>query len=397
MTHQEFRNIVMSATKASLADFFCGSFHSLGPFAYTSDFPVILAMHKLGYGIDDIARIMSASYDIEVAAGMIKNLGCEEWRKPNAPHTLADIQGSLNYKLNSMLHEDSQYADCVFSLISQGGSALNLKRILQGFALRGYYRHHHDINLCRNQHGLLRPASDLLLLPKTATIAKVLCESAMVAEDAEAVRYIAAIPEYESFLGQRFISENIKLVNNYLRSKQKRGTELSIINELSGYNLQDYANLLTSYENYKQQTDSKVVEAIYNAEILRQAPDHFIELIMNHKEVSVGTANIFIARMARDGMPTKGGFLMANKGRFFVIQYPTAEMSETEIVDLCFENKAKRGYLGILIGLPPEVVAAHKGGQKLLNLMYELSPSNEIAQCLDTKGRVKQFKNDLGV
>lgn len=397
MTHQEFSNIVMSATKASLADFFCGSFHSLGAFAYTSDFPVILAMHKLDYGFGDIARIMSTSYDIEVAAGMIKNLACEEWRKPNKPYTLDDIQETLNYKLNRMLHEDSHHADCVFSLIRQGGSALNLKRILDGFALRGYFRHHHDVNLCRDQHGVLRPVSDLLLLPKTATMAKVLCESAMVAEDAEAVRYIAAIPEYKKLLGDRFVPENIKVVNNYLRSKQKRDTDLSIINELSGYNLQDYANLLTSYENYKQQEDSVTVDAIYDAEILRQAPEHFIELIMNHKEVSVGTANIFIARMARDGMPTKGGFLMANKGRFFIIQYPNAEMSETEIVELCFENKSKRGYLGILIGVPPEVVAAHKGGQKLLNLMYELSPSSEIAQHLDVKGRAKQFKNDLGI
>jgi hypothetical protein len=397
MIHQDFRNIVMSVTKASLADFFCGSFHMLGSFAYTDDFPVILAMHKLDYSFDDIARIMSTSYHIEVAAGMIKNLACEEWRKPKAPYTLADIQESLHYKLNRMLHEDSQHADCVFSLIRQGGSGISLKRILDGFALRGYFRHHHDVNLCRDQYGALRPVSDLLLLPKTATIAKVLCESAMVAEDAEAVRYIAAIPEYKKFLGERFVPDNIKVVNNYLRSKQKRDTDLSIINEVSGYNLQDYANLLISYENYKQQKDSVTVDAIYDAEILRQAPDHFIELIMNHKEVSVGTANIFIARMARDGMPTKGGFLMANKGRFFVIQYPTAEMSETEIVELCFENKAKRGYLGILIGMSPEVVAAHKAGQKLLNLMYELSPSNEIAQCLDTKGRAKQFKNDLGV
>jgi hypothetical protein len=29
--------------------------------------------------------------------------------------------------------------------------------------------------------------------------------------------------------------------------------------------------------------------------------------------------------------------------------------------------------------------------------MYEFIPSNEIAQRLDTKGRAKQFKNDLGV
>lgn len=397
MNHQDFRNIVMSATKASLADFFCGSFHMIGSFEYTSDFPVIMAMHKLDYSFGDIARIMSTSYDIEVAAGMIKNLGCDEWRKPKELYTLAEIKGTLHYKLNRMLHKDSQHADCVFSFIRQDGSSLNIKWILGGFSLRGYYRHHHDVNLCRDQYGALRPVSDLFLLPKTAAMAKVFCESAMVAEDVEAVRYIAGIPDYKKLLGDRFVQENIKVVNNYLRSKQKRDTDLSIINELSGYNLQDYANLLASYENYKQKKDSVTVDAIYDAEILRQAPDHFIELIMNHKEISVGTANIFIARMARDGMPTKGGFLMANKGRFYVLQYPAEEMSETEIVDLCFENKAKRGYLGILIGISPGVVAAHRAGQKLLNLIYELSPSSQIAQHLDVKGRAKQFKNDLGI
>lgn len=397
MTHEEFASIVWGAAKISLSDFFCESLHSIGRFPRESAFPVIRAMHALDYGLDDIARIMMVSYDIEVAAGMFKNLQCDKWDRPRRAYELDDIEANLNHKLNIMLHRDSNCADCVFSIIRQGSAALNLKTILDGFALRGYYRKQHDVNLCRTQGGALRPVHDLLLLPKTATMAKVLCESAMVAEDVEAVRYIESIPEYKKLLGDKFVAEHIKIVNNYLRSKQRIEQDLSIINELSGYNLQDYANLLTSYESYKQQTDSVTVDAIYNSEILRKAPDHFIELIMNHKEVSVGTANIFIARMASDGMPTKGGFLMANKGRFFVIQYPDTEMTETEIVERCFENKAKRGYLGILFGVSLDVVAAHKAGQKLLNLMYELSPSNEIALHMDLKGRAKHFTNELGV
>lgn len=401
MTPQDFINIVSETSSLSLDEFFHMHLHQ-GYTAKPDDmFRVLAKMHAMGMGVDDIIPTVDAAFDFRAERGMVSR-----WTVPDHERGYSfkkwDMEELVNTKIHYMLQSSAESCDLAFSLIRQGGDRLFLKPILNGFAITGYYQHQHDLNLCRTASGQLRAVDDFLLLPKNQTIARMLCDSAIFWEDLEAVRYVASIPEYRKHLDDKFLAGRVKALNNSLRAKGTRDTDLSLLNDLSEPTLEDYARLLSTSKSMVSDFGSvnqimAKVMPLFNAKLLSMAPAEFVYMLMTQKDMGIKTSNIFIAKMAESGIPTKLGFLLANKGRFFVTEFPQAELTETEIVQLCFEHKAKRGYLGMLYSVSLDVIAAHRHGQKLLNLMYEFIPSNEIAQRLDTKGRAKQFKNDLGV
>lgn len=400
MTNEDFCNIVSETSSLPLDQFFYQHLHH----GYTTEpdemFLVLGRMHELGMGVDDIIRTVDAAFDFQAAKGMVSRWPLKDYERSSFKKW--DMEELINTKVHYMLKYKPEFSDLAFSLIRKGGARLFLKPILNGFSINGYYQHQHDLNLCRTASGQLRSVDDFLLLPKNQTTARMLCDSAIFWEDLEAVRYVASIPEYRKYLDDKFLAERAKELNNKLRAKGTRNTDLSILNDLSEPNLEDYARLLSTSDAMVRDFGDVAknmanVMPMFNPALLSMAPAEFVYMLMTQKDMGIKTSNIFIAKMAGLGIPTKAGFLMANKGRFFATQFPQAELTEMEIVELCFEHKAKRGYLGMLYSVPLDVIASHRHGQKLLNLMYEFIPSGEIAQRLDIKGRAKQFRNDLGV
>jgi hypothetical protein len=366
-------------------------------------FPLLTMLANLNSSFDDVTFFFQRAYALGLPLGLIESF--KEKAKPLSPMIFTDINKEPDWGwgvsviLNQMLINPS-FVDAVFDLLMRGkNSSVNFKGMLYGFGHKDSLRNQRKLNLCRYSVGVLREPEAFLLFPRNQTIARMFCDSAMAADDLQAVQHLLSIPQMAKHLPQAFLADHVKVVNNRLISDGHRTEDLTLINAITRMSLEDYAKLVVDSPllQGKNRQPQQTLDAIFNVQMLRKAPDEFVHLLMTTSNFEKDPVNAFIYGMHRAGLPTARGFLMANHGRFYMLEHPDFCLTEPEIVNICYSNKHRRGYLGILATLAPEIIAGHKEKDLLLDLVYKLSEDTECVRHMSLIGRAKAFSGDIGL
>lgn len=401
MTHDEFCSMVNRVSGLHIHE---AMFHSFYPNSqYIPDggcLPkILIGLASGGYGFDSALQFFNRAYKVEEPLGMKSQWVVEDaWMKERLkkePDWICQISAELNY----MIGRKAQ-SDAVFSLLANGSSHIDKKLLLSGFGIGGYSKDQRRFNICRTDNGELRSADLLLLLPQNQTTTRIICDSAIAADDLDAVNHLLAIPKIAKHLPMEFLVSQIKNVNNELLSQQRISKELSLVETFSSSNLQDYARLITDSPylagtDYNSEGDG--LKVIFKKTMLSQAPEEFVHLAMTMSNFSKDRVNAFLLRMHLEGLDTIKGFLMAHFGRFFMIQTPNHSISDAEVLQICASNKHRRGYLAILCTLPPKVIATHAKSDLLLDEAYKLTGDLAFVREMSITSQAKAFSGDLGL
>lgn len=395
MEHADFCSLVEEATGLHIHDLIFEVFYHN---EHRKGLTLITMLANLNSSFDDVTVFFKRAYALELPLGLKAS-----WKSKARPFTRieeeADWGWGVSVILNKMLVKSS-FVDAAFDLLMRGkNSSVNFKAMLYGFGHKDILNNQREVNLCRYSVGELREPATFLLFPHNQTMARMFCDSAMAADDLQAVEHLLSIPQIAKHLPQAFLAEHVKVVNNELISSGIRADDLALINSLSSMGLQDYAKLIVD-SPYLQGRNWKVdqtLDSVFKEHLLRQAPEEFVHLVMTTPSFEKDPANLFIYRMHRAGLPTARGFLMANHGRFYLLEHPETSMTDQEILECCASNKHKRGYLAILSTLPPDLIAGHSKGDLLLNEVYELTGDVSFVQQMSLAQRAKTFSGDLGL
>lgn len=395
MEHANFCSLVEEATGLHIHDLIFEVFYHN---EHKKAFIILTMLANENSSFDDVTFFFKRAYALELPLGLKAN-----WKAKARPFTRineeADWGRGVSVILNKMLVSTSR-VDAVFDMLMRGkNSSVNFKAMLYGFGHKDILRNQRELNLCRYSDGVLREPKAFLLFPQNQTMARMFCDSAMAADDLQAVEHLLSIPDVAKHLPKGFLAEHVKVVNNQLISSGVRAGDLTLIKSLTSMGLQDYAKLIVD-SPYLQGRNWKIDQtlgSVFKEHLLRQAPEEFVHLVMTTPSFEKDPANQFIYRMHRAGLPTARGFLMANHGRFYLLEHPETSMTDQEILECCASNKNKRGYLAILSTLPPELIAGHSKGDLLLAEAYDLTGDVAFVKQMSLAQRAKAFSGDLGL
>ena len=397
MEHAEFCSLVEETTGLHIHDLIFRVFYKK---RRTPVLPLMTRLATLNLGVDDVTSLFERAYAIELSLGLK-----DRWKERAQSHInidkYPDWVDDVSLILNNMLVNTS-FVDAAFDLLMRGNNpSVNFKGMLYGFGHKDTLKNQRDVCLCRDRQGQLRHPAAFLLFPRNQTMARMFCDSAMAADDLEAVQHLLSVPQIAKHLPQDFLAEHVKVVNNQLLSSGQRTQDLALISAFTSISLQDYAQLLIDSPLLEGKGRNKhtkqSMDNVFNEAMLRKAPDEFVHLLMTTSRFDTEPVNAFISRMHRVGLPTAKGFLMANFGRFYMLEHPGFSLTEPEIVNLCFSNNHRRGYLGILTTLSPEIIAGHPRKDLLLEEAYKLTGDQAFVLPMSLQQQAKSFSGDLGL
>lgn len=395
MEHAEFCSLVEETMGLHIHDLIFDVFyHNERKMA----FPLITILANDNSSFDDVTYLFKRAYALELPLGLKAT-----WKQKARPFTKIDEEADWGWGLSVILNQmlvKSAWVDAAFDLLMRSkNSSVNFKAMLHGFGHKDILRNQRELNLCRYSEGELREPEAFLVFPRNQTMARMFCDSAMAADDLQAVEHLLSIPQVAEHLPKDFLAGHVKVVNNQLISSGIRTEDLTLIKSLTSMGLQDYAKLIVD-SPYLQGRNWKVdqtLDSVFKEHLLRQAPEDFVHLVMTTPSFEKDPVNQFIYRMHRAGLPTARGFLMANLGRFYLLEHPETSMTDQEILDCCASNKQKRGYLAILTMLPPELIAGHAKSDLLLEEAYKLTGDVAFVKQMSLAQRAKAFSGDLGL
>jgi hypothetical protein len=395
LEHADFCSLVEDASGLHIHDLIFEVFYHN---EHKKAFILLTMLANENSSFDDVTFFFKRAYALELPMGLKAN-----WKAKARPFTQIDEEADWGWGVSAILNNmlvNKSLVDVAFDLLMRGkNSSVNFKVMLYGFGHKDILKNQRELNLCRYRVGELREPGTFLLFPQNQTMARMFCDSAMAADDLQAVEHLLAIPQVAKHLTQDFLAEHVKVVNNQLISSGVRTEDLTMIKSLTSMGLQDYAQLIVN-SPYLQGRNWKVdqtLDSVFKEHLLRQAPEEFVHLVMTTPSFEKDPANRFIYRMHRAGLPTARGFLMANHGRFYLLEHPDFCLTEPEMVSICFSNKHKRGYLGFLTTLEPKIIAGHPKKDLLLEEAYKLTGDVAFVEQMSLAQRAKAFSGDLGL
>lgn len=256
--------------------------------------------------------------------------------------------------------------------------------------------------LCRDQQGELRRPEDLKVISRSKDTARAFVRSAFEQDDLEAIDHFLAVPEIAAHLPPHTLDDLFKLVLQAIKEVPgaPAGSHMNsrIYHRYGGDVLGEYWQTLDNAPVLRGGRAPVEFEQIFNPEVLRLAPEVFIDQLSKHKLMDKGQVNTFIYRMHQAGLPCYPGYLLVSRGPFYHLDNKDRAPNYTMMIDDCLSKKSKSGFVGLLATVPISAMVEHSRRDEILLLVHGLTGDPEyVRHMASLKSRGKAFATDLNL
>lgn len=262
----------------------------------------------------------------------------------------------------------------------------------QGTPLRGAAR-----CALRKSDGSLRAPEELGLQSGGDKLTRLLLKQAIQHKDFECIKHLRTFSLASKLITDEFLNDAIRLAYNKDEKSLELFGEMLIGTEIDDIPLHKYWETLKLKEVFGYGSKRSSVAKFYSKEVVKKYPDGFVSMILNLSRSDAYNGNLFIAMMCSDGLDCYPGFILGYEGVLSAFDKQQQPRDYQGMIDICLKRKPLPGYIGLLCGIPPEEIQAHKRCAEVLGLIHELTGSREAIQLMDRKQRGRALMTDLAM